>query len=1604
MDEVDALVGFWVKDVPYVFERSAKRDEDGVKESQRKYLISYPELGKLQTDSCSWAARYFETNNSGWLKTIMAMVRSVTPNALCNGRSYYYLNENKLSPPFEVTVPDQSYFDSELSERLSAYNGVFFDLSSLICTQMATTSAGDGESASWDDILDLMKRCPPISECDPCTKVGTKVAKSLIKIAALRIFADPEQSIMELPVNSLDAYNPNRKIGKFGMGFFSILYWLVGHPKRFFEFHSFAKGRDGRYVTFSVRIQEHDGALGFMLTAYPQSRIATTGFRAVLDATDDKFTIDQEINFLKQLSKLDYVTGATIYKHEGPFGRFDFRDAHIINPGTGKNIFCFIDRSALIIEDFATGIPYEIVFGSLFVPSISTKTIQMTTALPFLGFDNKSRIVKGTGLRSVVFLIGGIAVVSISEPKCKPDTYVIDLPSTTRLPVSRDDFILDDKTEAVLLESIAIVFEAARQMKDVSCFQSLLEKYIAFTPSAENKRVVRRAMNTFFSKTKGQLIPLAYSQIYKLINDDFVVSQTYDISAIEEWLDANTKPDRGIWYGTKVLMVKGLAGNTSDGGLVSYLFIDESYKNKLGAGWISTITSSVFGRKLYPIGSSYGEKEYAKYENILVYAGKLPSKIIKNDAVRNYYFAVLNKLESLEDRFDISRDTLAGMAHHLLDIFLFIPEESFLDILTELMAKFSSFKGNQTYGGGKYQLSYAHSGFSSNSYLKPAIVFTVDGAKVPYTDKRITYTVSQIIYAIRAIKEENSTKLVTLTENCIWSVSNRYATRAPDFFDELMVQSENFAEFQLVVGGAGRAYTQQWLPTKLKIGDVVKTGQGPSVPREITRQIVSHFLDKIRFHQHGVRDVIDVYGYWDNKTPEQGPSTFIYMVKDREEAIEWLKTAQGISNIPEGSELVAPKGTGGKSLSAMIRKLFVTDLPSGASTNVSALADEKAFYSSIPRLGGKEGTSLQIIEIAVNEGTVKPFIEATMTESVQNSIDAVREFKPKNTTIDINLIKTKAGDKVVLSITDRVGMTRDAFVYIGVPFLSTKTPSELVTGEMGSGFFNSYRESDVVKIDTIRDGTSRVSIDTPVRAEGGRVIDIVKDISIGPSSLDNQTKISIQIPTPTEAHYANAVSRAVYTATNVLGLAMAENIRFNGANVYVKRTLVAKFGYFELYSTNSSDLKHESFLLTKGVPFAPLGGYFKGILSDRVIDVISRNLILNITHGGYTPVQTRTRINLAPEVEKDFRKAAIYAVFVTMVRELAQNERLYALDHINSVGDPRQLKFTSYKLDNSMMSYAEEPNYLKYVSFYDQPTLADLINMCITTLGKNVLDMKARTELVKEKYNSPYPFINDRILTIVNRWFQAKKFIDTPGKGSKPKSPRKPTKVRKPDGGYGKMTIPGLKELLKAKKLKVGGNKPDLIKRLEEYDATHGEMADDEDDDSDVPDPEFTNVINTWVKIYWQLASAAKIKGFVGAAPQCKAVKSEKDQSVGGYFTPGIKTITINTVTWTEKDRVQILSVLKKKNIEDFTSGVLKNNKAWERWFSYSIPSSTLPHELEHARRGTDHDAGGHDSSFVTLFPGDSPHTRTFNECANLAFEKALAAGFYEKFLKALTI
>ncbi len=1417
----------------------------------------------------------------------------------------------EVSPTKSKNVSPKIINDISLCNKLTSYTNNFYDISSLICMQLARGSS------DWLEILKVLKNCG--TKCKECTQIGYKVAKSLIKVAATRVFADPEQSIIEPIVNSFDAYsslNPkNKKIGKFGMGFFSLLYWLIGHPKRNILLKSVYEESPNNYCSYNVYIKEDGDSMvfDFIINRYKGE---TTGFELNIDTTKDKFTDENLDEFRNQLSKLLYLEGAHL-NVEILLG-----DNKIIlsNKYKSKNkVDVYLSNSNLRVSDKATGISFDTLLGSLFVPTVSTKTLKLQPDL--IKQESSGRVVEYLGEQIINsrggytpqtlhknmlhILVGQVSVATFSSSQAGDNNYLIELPISTRVPVSRDDIILTDN--AVLGDSIlSLLYDAASSLRNVSTAQELLKMYQDYTSSIRVKEVISKTLSRYYSENRSVLCPPL--DFYKRW-DKFVLSNTYDVMEVEKWLDKNAKPLTDIWYGMKVIIIPDTIYYTNDGGLLSYIFINKRYRQSLGQNWVKTIASSYFGTKLYPYISNYSKKEYEKFDKY----GKIkPSDVLNAIALKKYY-AVMLRLDSLNIYFtaDSIEKSIPVLSQFLLQIYQ-NTVEIYNDVCDVVLRKMNTFTGSQIYGSSREELSFINNLGVEISKIYDKYIFP--------REKWLKYFLDHIMAIIESTFENQDT-IVYLSykysPNLMISLNLYHKNKITQtFVDEVIVQTNNIYEFSIILLGVGRVFQEI-----SALGDINFTEEG--IPA-----FVSYMLDRIRARNPNHKTLVDIYrtGVDDGMKIWSIPD----IMRDYIFTKEWIQSVRRIENIQlyqDDKDISKTTNTDDIKLSSLMRYLFSHNIPD----NLEDLFEDV-------RKNRIEKTPLQAVEIAINEGTTKSFIDAVLTELTQNSLDAIREFNPENKRVDISLKKSSNSKILYLQVTDYVGMNEKAFLYIGIPFLSTKTPSELVAGEIGSGFFNVYRESSFVIVDSVRDNIRRISYDIPVK-ELDRVIDVEKRYLIMPTKDKNKTTITVAIATPQMMTYISLISRIEYSTKYILGTIPLNNIFYsNLGNTYINRELIAKVGKFEAYIGKIPNHHFQSYLTTKGIPFAPLEGYVKKIIAKEDIS-LNENIIINITHGGYTPVQTRTKIRLEKDAKKDFFMIILYCLFVNLIKN--DSSRPY-LDHYFSYADTSQLRFTQKKPINEKTPLIElhSSDIVKYTKFYDWPTLADLLNECIKVMGdRKYVDAKKDIELILTKYSSEYIQVDVYIHDICVGWLENKNFTSTP-------------------------------------KSDVSANK--------------------KIDEITVDNPDFQFLLEIWIKVWWNLANKLKIKGYDAKMPKIRSVKSNKHAY--GWYQKINHEVVINTSLFNEKDSKNIIPLIKANKLDVLQSDMLKN-KVWVTYFSYGFPASTLPHELEHARRKDDHELGFHSGLNEKLWAGDVADYRTYDQVTNAIYQRLLSEGLYEKFL-----
>jgi len=1115
--------------------------------------------------------------------------------------------------------------------------------------------------------------------------------------------------------------------------------------------------------------------------------------------------------------------------------------------------------------------------------------------------------------------VGKVAIVSIeSDTLDVGDDYIIDLPPDTRVPVSRDDIILTPSTKNALEKGIADLFAADEEYGGVSHFQALLKKYMRFTPSYDNRLAVQTADNDYYVANKHRLIPVEYEALYVALAElsgnktKFITSDRYDSSSLERWLDVNVKSDPSVWYGVKVVVINTrMSMGVTNGGLATYLFIEQSYLDSLGKGWVGTVTSSYMDLKLYPKGNV----SVPHYEQYAEMTASIKKSLIPITNV------LLLKLDCMNIYFVLAENLVRGVIEALVRYSAYLSEEQYSAVCNEAIKKMGTFKGNQTYGGSKNKLA-------PYEFPEQYSIELVSEYKLPNASaekcKDLLY--QHIIYVLRAIPERSHSAFGFETQNSPFSIYKRIKNTSPgkELFEEIVSQSDDLIEINALCAGC--------------FADIDVYTVEIANPREAARAFIGHSLSNIRARKYNAETIVSDYEWWSPGYFGDSNTTRRDYIVDRYTAKTWSTTMKRASAVEAYTEPSIPKAVE-IPLSKLIKYLFEHPLP-GKLKNATWLKQVAA--------SDVEPSNLQIIEIATNEGTTKPPLEATLTELVQNSIDAIREARAKDqkwpkerSRIDIYLKTAPDNSALILQIIDRVGMTSDGFISVAIPFLSTKTPSELVTGEMGSGFFNAYREASQLDVHSVRDGVARWSIDTPIRDDRGRVIDISKNMNVQPAKTNNGTTITIRLPIKDSFEYVTVISKIAYFATKVLGLCRDANIYFNDHSVEIWSKPAGKFGHYEIYySDRDAATSYESYLLTKGIPFAPLAEYFREHLTD--FQAIKTSVFVNITHGGYTPVQTRTRIKIPPGDKDDFSSAAYCTGFVSLLSEMEKGRRLDILDHIKSRGDARQLRFIVYSIVGVKPT---ERELFKYGKIYpNTPCMAQIINECIDVMQDSVLNIHITNQIdaLLKKYSTGYPTVDFMISAVVYAWLTPKN--------------------------------------------------QHLEKEREEKKKKKGAVEVGGDEEITEPDPERQPLVKKWVSTYLDIAEG-NIDGFKRKKrAKIQAVNSTK--SAPGWFDPNTKTVYINTNRWSKKDFVQIQKELAKKSAVGLDE-TLKSNKIWNDYFAFTFPAATIPHELEHVRRNSSHD-GSHDSATLRI-PGRPTESLTFDQCANAVYRYVLSQGFYER-------
>src|SRR5579862_1991559 len=1549
-NENDGFVGFWISNHEYYVTGDTYENDKRIYIQDNEILEKMNNKSKKSCDK--QVLNYFQNKEKNKLYTHF--------DIYSEGRKYYEIYISGQKSNQNVVIFPNFSSSYKLCKQLSSFNNLTINLSDLICSQF--TNSND----NWVDLFQKFNSKNKREDKPLCTSIGHKMASSLIKIAALRIFADAEQSILELPVNSMDSYIPDEQIGKFGMGFFSFLYWLIDHSKRVFYIYSWFENKKSEFCSYcaTIKYNEKEG-LTLNLRIF-ESAVTKTGTFMYLDTKLDKFTDENIVKFTSQINKLNRTNSVRLYYYHSNYDstiRSDtqtFPNNSTLNKADASNpfsIFVAISPTRFFIEDYAKGIPIKILLGSLFVVSISTKTIGSSIKKIPEGWKPKNERDEG-----FIILVSRVAVVKLIPRVLGSNIYipknggvVLDMPSITQLPVSRDDIILNSTTYKIFVENLLDVLEMGKKDRDITGIQNACQLYYDYTSNDMNRQAINEALSIFTQKNIGFLVNQHIFNGIKNIDTKCIVSNTMNVADVEnrlikEFENLNKINDK-VWYGKRIITINYPTSSAINMyGMSSLIFVSEQFQTQIN--WQITGPQAHPYLNLSPMDTTFGEEKIRKY-------GKMFSEKIEKAGYADLYITILSIYDGLNVYFSYdNKSHLLDFQKNYKDIANNFSIEEWKNISYALLSKLTSFKGNQTYGGTPYIWVLLDTSFEHT-------VITQHGHTVRIPENSDKYDFYRELSVIKTIEKNRETNITHFFMRNDLFPDSIYSYLSEE--EILKTLHNNILEHSISLVD----YTICSIVFIRMLAHVIIKHVYASIFLENLKNapLISFsrsLLAKIQNLRYSDNDLLDLYSWIGQKSIIHSHfPAYIYKLVD--EVLEWWNMVTKIQkpfnyviDIPSNSKKTIT------TTSQLIKYLFVNNYTEVNSDNLFEIFNGSSHFND------KEKLKLQIIEIAINEGTTKDFVSACLTELAQNSVDAIRLSNAENRNVNIFYSNTE-NNTFTIMVEDFVGMPPKAFLYIGIPFLSTKTASDLATGEMGSGFFNVYRESSLVIIDTQFQGINYISYDMPIEDEKTkRIIDVKREINIFPVKKNNSrkdgTKIIIRSKELSEVKRAEYLGLARYTSEKILAQISAfDDIKIvnNGNFNKINKKLMFTIGYFDVYFLDNTQL-YPSYIFTKNIPFSPLSNYYTNYASDVQVEV-GNNILINIRHGGYTPVQSRTRINMPEEAKNQFQIMLDYIVFVkslVLINEDTKGRWEWMYQNFSSRTPANQLKRTEQKFTGGDKKDYNISAFFNYINFDLLSTLVysfvnnivDYTNKAIDIIGdKQFKDMVKLFDKKLSKFNfSQFPEVEKLGKQIIGRWISTKNPPSSIVITTSPKSQKS------------KISKKSEKEELR-----------DIIP----------------DEDDKQMDP----YVRIWIETFKDKAIKSGIIGWTkDALKNIFIIKSDEQENVLGWYQNN--SITINTITWNSEDRAKLIkSITNIKNSFDFQNIDLS---IWNKTFSFRYPSTTLPHELEHGRRGSSHNLGiAHDLIRTKLWEDDIPVERTFDQCANAVFSKVLGEGFYEELL-----
>lgn len=395
----------------------------------------------------------------------------------------------------------------------------------------------------------------------------------------------------------------------------------------------------------------------------------------------------------------------------------------------------------------------------------------------------------------------------------------------------------------------------------------------------------------------------------------------------------------------------------------------------------------------------------------------------------------------------------------------------------------------------------------------------------------------------------------------------------------------------------------------------------------------------------------------------------------------------------------------------LLSQLFETHCQNN---NFSEALDQQDIETIIKQIQSSPRKELKKIEQCSEAGSERNYIDATVIEALQNSIDASREFynnlniltdaqTDKLATIDIRLERQQTNIKdheaIKLTIHDNAGFPslRTLLTNFILPDLSEKSAAAGAIGEMGNGSFKMYQKAQVVHVLTRTTKNPNLCYllkIEPVRSQGS---ELVKDLALTCSDVSSLiqpdfhgTSITITLQEEssvatemtlastidflhnyigsTTAHLTDGIPFKIMLHTNNESIELNKDSSKEILDTFVNcnsKPIIRVFKRAQQYLS--------SFITTAGIPFCPLDIFAteQNLLPPSFIKQLGNGYIIDFAPGTYEPVQSRTKLQLM--IPRNKIREIFLDIFYAQGLEKAINEQIL-LEQGNKSSDESFLK------------------------------------------------------------------------------------------------------------------------------------------------------------------------------------------------------------------------------------------------------------------------------------------------------------------------------------------